>query len=130
MYSILKICGAAIISVVLAQVLKNRGSSLSGHLSEITGVTILISVIASLSPLISFVRELITGTEGSSDVIPLLMTVVAIAIVCQTVCDICKDNGENTLSSVVEFAGNAEIILLSLPIIKKLLDTAFGAMAI
>lgn len=58
------------------------------------------------------------------------MTVVAVAIICQTVCDVCKDNGENTLASVVEFAGNAEIILLSLPIIKKLLDTAFEAMSI
>ena len=130
MYNILKIGGAAIISVVLAQILKNRGSSLSGHLTEITAVTILISVIASLSPLVSFVRGLISGGDGETDVINLLMTVVAVAIICQTVCDICKDNGENTLSSVVEFAGNCELILLSLPIIKKLLDTAIGALAI
>ena len=126
----MKICGAALISVILAQILKNRGSSLSGHLTEITAITILISVIASLSPLISFVRGLITGGDSKTDVITLLMTVVAVAIICQTVCDVCKDNGENTLASVVEFAGNAEIILLSLPIIKKLLDTAFEAMSI
>ncbi len=130
MFSIMKICGAALISVILAQILKNRGSSLSGHLTEITAITILISVIASLSPLISFVRGLITGGDSKTDVITLLMTVVAVAIICQTVCDVCKDNGENTLASVVEFAGNAEIILLSLPIIKKLLDTAFEAMSI
>ena len=126
----MKICGAALISVILAQILKNRGSSLSGHLTEITAITILISVIASLSPLISFVRGLITGGDSKTDVITLLMTAVAVTILCQTVCDVCKDNGENTLASVVEFAGNAEIILLSLPIIKKLLDTAFEAMSI
>ena len=128
MLNIIKICGAAILSVILSEILKNRSSSLSSYLTSITSVTLLITALTSISPIITYIKTLIHGGKSGSDVIGTLMASLSIAILCQTVCDICRDHGANTLSTVVEFAGNSQIVLLSLPLIKGILDTAFEAL--
>ncbi len=128
MVNIYKICGAAIIAVVLSAVLKSRSSSIAPFLTEITGVLIISSVISSLLPLISFVKGLLLGENVKYGVFDTLIKAAVIAVICQVVYDICKENGENMLASVIEFAGNAEIMLLSLPLITSLLKEAFEAL--
>ena len=128
MYSIYKICGAAVIALVLSLFLKNRGSSIAPYLTEITGILIISSVITALLPLISFIKDLISGTGVKYDLFGTLIKAAVVSIICQVVYDICKENGENMLASVIEFAGNAEIILLSLPLITVLLKDSFEAL--
>ena len=41
-----------------------------------------------------------------------------------TVSEICKENGHAMLKSAVELAGNVEITVLSLPLIKEIIDKA------
>ncbi len=125
MDNIYKICGAAIIATVLSIVLKNRSSSIAPYLTEITSVIIISSVISALLPFVTFVKGLLSGSAVKYDIFDILIKSAVIAVVCQVVYDICKENGENMLASVVEFAGNAEIILLSLPMITVLLKNAF-----
>jgi stage III sporulation protein AD len=128
LFNIYKLCGAAIIALVISIVLKNRSSSLSPYLTQITAITIAVSVISSLYPLVSFIKGLIGGGSFQYNMFDLLIKATMIAIICQVVYDICKENGENMLASVIEFAGNAEIMLLSLPLINTLLKDAFEAL--
>lgn len=128
MVNIYKICGAAIIAVVLSAVLKSRSSSIAPFLTEITGVLIISSVLSSLLPFVSFVKGLLSGENVKYGVFDTLIKAAVIAVICQVVYDICKENGENMLASVIEFAGNAEIMLLSLPLITSLLNEAFEAL--
>lgn len=130
MADLLKLCGAAILAVILAALLKNRNSAISPYITEITAILIISSVIAALVPLISFIKRLISDGYVSYDVTATLLKGAVIAIVCQTVYDICKENGENMLASAVEFAGNAEIILLSLPLLTSLIKDAFELLKI
>lgn len=128
MVNVYKICGAAIIAVVLSVILKNRSSSLAPFLTEITGILIISSVISALLPLVTFIKDLISKGSVQYDLFNTLIKAAVIALVCQVVYDICKENGENMLASVIEFAGNAEIILLSLPLITALLKDTFEAL--
>ena len=130
MVSIYKICGAAIISVVLSVVLKHRSSSVAPYLTEITAILITSSTITALFPLISFVKELISDGGIKYDVLETLIKAAVTAIVCQVVYDLCKENGENMLATAVEFAGNAEIILLSLPLLSGLIIDTFEMLSI
>ena len=125
MVSIYKICGAAIISLIISAVLKNRSSAVAPYLTEITSILIISSIITALFPLISFVKGLMADGAIKYDVFETLIKSAMIATVCQVVYDLCKENGENMLASAVELAGNAEIILLSLPLISGLLKDTF-----
>lgn len=127
--NIYKICGLALLTVIIVSVLKNQKSPITNYLSEVSAVTILICVLTSISPVISLINTLAGKTENP-DVIYILLKACAIAVICQIVSDICKENGENTLSSAVDFAANAEIILLSLPIMTTLINDTLGKISI
>ncbi len=127
MTDMLKICGAAILAVVLSLILKRRESALAPFIGELAAVTITFSVISSLVPLMNFIKNSAEGTDQSG-VISTILTACSVAVICQTVCNICRANSENSLAYSVELAGNAEIILLSLPYLKNILSQIFGGL--
>ena len=51
----------------------------------------------------------------------LILKSLGIAVLTHLASSICRDCGETGLAGVVEFAGKAEILLLSLPMIERLL---------
>ena len=55
MDNFLKICGAAVITIILSAILKNRGSHLTPYLSEITAILIISSAVTALVPLFNFI---------------------------------------------------------------------------
>ena len=118
------------IAVILSVILKNRNSSIAPFLTEITAVLIISSVISALIPFVSFIKELTSGGVVKYDVSGTLLKACVITVVCQTVYDICKENGENMLASSVEFAGNAELLLLSLPLITGLIKDTFDILKV
>ena len=126
MSDVLKICGASLIAVILSVILKNRGSSIAPYLTEITAILIISSVISALIPFVSFIRNLLSNGALKYDILGTLFKAGAITVICQTVYDLCKDNGENMLANAVELAGNAQIILLSLPLITMLIKDTFS----
>ena len=130
MSDVLKVCGASVIAVILSVILKNRNSSIAPFLTEITAVLIISSVISALIPFVSFIKELTSGGVVKYDVSGTLLKACVITVVCQTVYDICKENGENMLASSVEFAGNAELLLLSLPLITGLIKDTFDILKV
>ena len=130
MFDILKICGAALLALTLAAVLKNRASPIAPYLTQIASLTVFITVITSIVPLIAFIRSLINKAEVEYELLGLLMSAASVAIICQIVSDICKSNGESSLASAVEFAGNAEIIVISLPLLGTLVNSAFEVLGV
>ena len=55
-----------------------------------------------------------------------LMKALGIGVVCQFTAELCRDAGEAVLASRVEFFGKIEILLLSVPLLQKLLAFAGG----
>ena len=126
MYDIIKLCGIAVIAVILGAILKHQGSNLSKYLSETASIIILLAVILSLEPLIEMLKSAFDSKIMGIEVLPILLKASIIALICQFTSDICKEHRENMLSNTVEFAGNAAIIILSLPILKTLLADVFA----
>ena len=122
MGEIMKICGIALIAAVLGAILKNRGSSIAPYISQITAVVIFITAITALIPLFEFIFGLENGNNTSY--ITLLCTAAGISFIARIMGDICKENGENMLKGAVDFAANAEILALSVPLLGELLKIA------
>ena len=124
MHDILKICGLGIIAVVMTAVLKTQSSALTPYVSQICAIVIIITAITSLSPLIGVIRSISVGTSYKNSYLTVMLSASAIAVICNTVSEICKENGHAMLKSAVELAGNVEITVLSLPLIKEIIDKA------
>ena len=125
MSDILRICGIAVIATVLSAFLKNNAQQISKYITQIASILIITSIIISLSPIIDLLKRSINNSILSVDVLPIIVKSAAIAVICQVISDICKECGEIMLSNAVEFAGNASIVLLSVPVINSLLTDVF-----
>ncbi|MBQ9151725.1 MAG: stage III sporulation protein AD [Clostridia bacterium] len=73
---------------------------------------------------ISYVTELTAGTGAlDSETWLILLKALGIAFLTETAASICRDSGEGGLAGWVEMAGKLEILLLSFPLIRTVLDT-------
>lgn len=60
--------------------------------------------------------------EQMAEYIKISLKILGISLITQCVSDICKDSGENALSSLSEIIGKTVITVLVLPIVKTLVE--------
>ena len=73
---------------------------------------------------LSYVTELASATgalEGEGW--PILLKALGVAFLTETAASVCRDSGETGLATWVETAGKLEILLLSFPLIRTVMDT-------
>lgn len=63
---------------------------------------------------------------GSSELIIVLLKGAAVCIFTQIVHDICKDSGQTAVASAVLLAGRMAVVVLTLPLIETVLQTAIS----
>ena len=123
---IIKLAGIAIIGVSASILLKDKGKEYSVIIGVITAVIILISAITAFAPVIQFINNIAGQISGSGEYIAIMLKCIGICYICSFAQDLCEENGEKTLASGIELAGRAAVMLLCLPMIKKLAEMAFG----
>ena len=73
---------------------------------------------------ISYVTELTRGTGAlDGETWTLLLKALGIAFLTETAASVCRDSGESSLAGWVEMAGKLEILLLSFPLIRRVMET-------
>ena len=120
-----KVCGLAVISAMLIMLLRRWGADHALLLKIAAGVALSGVCFGAVAPVVEYVREL---GEGSNlqDSVEFMLRVLAVAIITHICATICRDCGENTLASYVELGGKVEILVLSLPMIKGIIDLSVG----
>ena len=119
--NIIRLCGVAIISVVAAVLVKRVKADFGAFVSIIAAVVIFGAAVSAVAPLTSYVSEL-AETSGFGIYAETIIKSLAVTLLAQTTGDICRDCGENAVAGKIEFAAKCAIMLLSLPVIKKILS--------
>ncbi len=124
---ILKLFGGALLCVFVIVIVR-RGNP-EGALSAkmIFGVMMACACIASVSPVIDEIGEisssLFAGDRYGQAVVILLKS-LGIAMLTHICAGVCRDSGESSIAGYVELFGKIEIVLISLPLLRELIDTA------
>ncbi len=119
--NILTVCGIALITVAAAGVIRELRPSLTPFITAAAGVLLLGYTVVSASPVIEFIKALDTLASGG---ITVMIKGLGIAVSCQLTSEICRDCGETNTASRVELAGKIGILLLSLPLVRDILQIA------
>lgn len=119
----LKICALAFICTVVGVVIKQIKSEISFALKAAGGVLIFGITLISLEPFFSFFYEL-SGVGGTEEYIGIVLKSLGIAMIAHVCAGICRDAGEGGLAGGVELAGKIEILLLCIPLIRRILGYA------
>ena len=116
--TVLQVCGVAlsVLMFCLQAGKKSRGAVVAAAVLFFT------ASLDGVSRLFTFVKEQeqLWG-QGEYTV---LMKALGIGVVCQFTAELCRDAGETVLASRVEFFAKIEILLLSVPLLQKLLAFA------
>ena len=124
---VFKVCGIALLSAVLLSILKRFGNESAVLLKITAGVVAAALCFASLSPIIDFIRELSgIGGEDTAMWAEFMLRVLSVAVITHICSAVCKDCGETSLAGYIEIGGKVEIIILSLPYVREIIDTSVG----
>ena len=120
---IIRYCGAALAAVVCLMILRQGKSEYAVLVSSASCLLMMAGALRLLTPVLQYVNGL-TSQGGLGEYTGTVIKAVGIGMLTQTTSDICRDAGENAAAAKLELLGKAEILLLSLPLVKALLMAA------
>lgn len=112
-----------ILCVVIIVAINKENKTIGLCASIALGIIVIIYVYPYLSQIISFIN-IFTNKIGAENKewIAIVIKVSVIALLGEWIITICKDAGENTLSLKVEVAVKIIIVVISIPILTKLIE--------
>ena len=128
-----KLFGAAIICTALIVLLKKGSPEGAMSLRLVGGVVLAISCAAAITPIVDYIRE-ISDSVGDGEKIAesceVLLKALGISLLTHTTAAVCRDAGEGSIAYYVEMGGKIEILILSLPLIREIIEMTVELMEI
>lgn len=115
----LKACGLILCSLIICVVFKSMKNEYSIFIRLAITVIVFALSLGIIYPVLTYIEEISRGT-AIYEFIPTLFKALGIAFAVQITSDACKDAQESSLGERICFFGSAEILVLSLPLIKRL----------
>lgn len=126
MTAFIKIAAACITTLLCCAVLRQ-------YKKEYVIVAELAGAAAVLALSLGYARNIIENARewtrlmgAQAEYFPLLVKALAAAVITQLVCEACRDSGDGLMASVAELAGRLTILILSLPLMRTVLQIAVG----
>ena len=117
------VCIFALAATGAIIVIRRTNSEIAVLASATAGVLIFGYIIKASVPLFEFIGEL-TSENQVSTYFAVMLKALGISMCCRIGAEICRDSGENALASKIELAGKVSIVLISIPVVKQLLEIA------
>ncbi|MBR5514621.1 MAG: hypothetical protein IKU52_00285 [Clostridia bacterium] len=116
---IIKIVGVGIVALCAVLFLKTISPSLAMLTGSGCALVMVGMTLVNIEGFISYYYQLCVET-GYGDYFKVMLKGLGVAFITQIGSDICRDNGEFSLGSHIEFAGKAEILVITMPLVKSL----------
>lgn len=121
---IVAIIGLAILTAVLAAVLRRYHQEYAILLSILGGGLILFMIFQHFTPVFSSITNMISASGVSNEYAIILCKTLGMCFLAQFAADACRDAGESSLAQKVELAGKVAVILMALPLFEAIANTA------
>ncbi len=118
---IFKICIIAIISVIIILTIKPYMQNMATMVAIVGGVIIFILIIPTLEQVLASILDIVSIMDIGIENIGIILKIIGISYICEFSSQICTDAGENAIASKIELGGKVLIMVISMPIINKLL---------
>lgn len=120
--TIITICAAAIVTAVLAVMLRSQSPHSAMLLSVAAGVIIILSLLKNLPGTLSGIQSVLSDGDIDTADIAILLKVMGICFVTEFTCDCVTEAGLLSLSTNISFAGKILVLLTSLPLFQNIIS--------
>lgn len=118
--------GIAVIAAFLAVVLRRHVPEQALAVGLIAGFLILAAAIAAALPVFREIESLLKDSGMTGEYITVLFKALGVCLLTQLASDACRDAGEQGLAAKAEFAGKLSMLVLALPLFRKVADIALS----
>lgn len=125
---ILKVVSFAFIALFIALIFRGRKDELAIQVSLVTGIVIFLFMIGKITAVLEVLQELANKANIDFIYLSTVLKILGIAYIASFCSEICKDAGENSIASKVEFAGKILILVLAIPILMAVLQSILKIM--
>ncbi len=122
----LKFIGISLCVLFLSLVLKDINRQIAVILSVIGSAILFMTAAGELSSVVKTVTDFSQASSSAVEYSKLMLKILAITLITQIVCDICRDNGENALASMTSTVAKILIISLVLPLFQTVINIVGG----
>lgn len=119
---IFQIVGLALVAAVLSVLLRNQKPELAIQLSIVTGIVIFSMMIFKISAVVTLLQDLAMKVNIDFIYLNTILKIIGIAYITTFSSEICRDAGESSIASKIEFAGKILIMILAVPILMAVLE--------
>ena len=118
--SIYQLCGLALCAVFACMIPGIKHTEYALAIRIAFGIVIFALAVSLLSPYMQLIEQLVEGSLLES-YYPFLLRAMGIAFFTEITATVCRDSGEESIAKNIELLAKAEILILSLPLIKELI---------
>lgn len=111
-----------LVSVILGLILSKQNPEWSMYIRIAAGIIIFVVIIERLGIVLDVVKRMSEKIDIDIIYIEIVFKVLGIAYISEFGAQLCKDAGESSIASKIEFAGKVLIITVSAPIMLALMD--------
>lgn len=115
-----------LISVILALMLNKQNPEWSMYIRIAGGILIFLVIIQKLGVVLEIIKKMSEKIDVDFIYIGIVFKVLGIAYISEFGAQLCKDAGESSIASKIEFAGKVLIITVSSPVMLALMDIISG----
>ena len=118
--SIYQLCGLALCAVFACMIPGIKHTEYALAIRIVFGIVIFALAVSLFSPYMQLIEQLVEGSLLES-YYPFLLRAIGIAFLTEITATVCRDSGEESIAKNIELLAKAEILNLSLPLIKELI---------
>ena len=122
MNEIFTISGIGIVAAAFIIILKQYRPEFAFAAALSFGIIILIYVIYSFSDIFIKIKELTEISGIDSEKFKILFRCLGICFITKTASEICADCGQSSVSSKIDFAGKAAVLLSAVPLYSEITE--------
>ncbi len=120
--NVFQLIGIGFVAAVLSVFVKQHRPDIALFIPITGSVIILYLLFPHLNSALNIFKDISDDIGISNQYIKIVIKVIGVAYICQFASELCKDAGESSIASKIEFGGKIIILSLSVPIIHSLLD--------
>lgn len=122
MMELFKIIGVGFLSLIAYLILKPLKPELALFVSVAGSIVVLLMCVNGLMDIINTMTLFVDKTGINTGLFGCILKIVGVGYVIEFSAGICSSAGNSNLAEVITLAGKITILVLSLPIIKSLID--------
>jgi stage III sporulation protein AD len=119
---IFKIILIAFLGTIFCVVLKETRKDIAMIVALATVLIIMAFGIGYISQVVDVIQQLANKAGLPNNVLSIILKIIGIAYVVEFASDICKDSGQEAISSKIQFAGKCIILTMGMTIIGNFVD--------